>query len=368
MTQERKARWTVRTGVLLSAALWMLIGVAAAIASPAVAPVNVDPPTITGTARVGEVLTARNGTWDNAPTSYRYRWLRCNRNGNSCVLLASDGETYRVGQADVGRTLRVRVTAVNADGATNARSEQTEVVGSNAAPLTNTARPTITGEARVGQELTASEGTWTGNPTSFSFQWQRCNIDAITCLDVTGATGRTYGVRHRRPRLPSACAGRGPQGRPFGHCDLNPDGGRRTDDSGHERAADASHPQGHVPGSEDLRALPGLRRPAPQSRDPGPRDAPWRSSGTQALCHSCRAASVRCVHAKLASGAALPRPGSVHDHAAGAGLLGQDESAGSAHVPPIARRSGWHRAAERCQPLPSLPSPPRRFSSRRAST
>ena len=55
--------------------------------------------------------------------------------------------------------------------------------------------PRSRGEARVGQELTASEGTWTGNPTSFSFQWQRCNIDAITCLDVTGATGRTYGVR-----------------------------------------------------------------------------------------------------------------------------------------------------------------------------
>ena len=195
MTKERKTRWTVRTGVLLSTALWMLIGVAAAIASPAAAPVNVDPPTITGTARVGEVLTARNGTWDNAPTSYRYRWLRCNENGNSCVLLAADGETYRIGQADVGRTLRVRVTAVNADGATNSRSEQTDVVSSNAAPLTNTARPTITGEARVGQELTASEGTWTGNPTSFSFQWQRCDIDAITCLAVTGATGRTYGVR-----------------------------------------------------------------------------------------------------------------------------------------------------------------------------
>ena len=195
MTQKRKDRLTARTGVLLSAALWVLIGVAAAYASPTAAPVNVEPPTITGTARVGEVLTARNGTWENAPTSYRYRWLRCNQNGNSCVLLAADGETYRLAQADVGGTLRVRVTAANADGATPARSEQTEIVASNAAPLTNTARPTITGLARVGEELTGSEGTWTGNPTSFSFQWQRCNIDAVTCLDVTGATGRTYGVR-----------------------------------------------------------------------------------------------------------------------------------------------------------------------------
>jgi hypothetical protein len=84
---------------------------------------------------------------------------------------------------------------MNADGEMNARSEPSDVVGSNAAPLTNTSRPTITGTARVGDELTANEGTWTGNPTSFSFQWQRCDIDAITCISVTGATGRTYGVR-----------------------------------------------------------------------------------------------------------------------------------------------------------------------------
>jgi hypothetical protein len=196
MTQERKSSMARRAGVLLSAAIWLLIVVAAGQASPAAAPVNIDLPTITGTARAGEVLTAHNGTWDNAPTSYGYRWLRCNqKNGNSCVLLAADGDTYRVAQADVGHRMRVRVTAVNADGATAARSLPSDVVAPNAAPLTNTARPTITGTARVGDELTATEGTWTGNPTSFAFQWQRCNIDAVTCLDVTGATGRTYGVR-----------------------------------------------------------------------------------------------------------------------------------------------------------------------------
>jgi hypothetical protein len=172
-----------------------LIVAAAATARPTAPPVNVDPPTITGTTRVGEALTAQNGTWDNAPTTFRYRWLRCNQSGSGCVLLAADGQTYRLGQADVGRTMRVRVTAVNADGSTNARSPATDVIDSNAAPLTSTSRPTITGVARVGDELTAAEGTWTGNPTSFSFQWQRCNIDAIACLDVTGATGRTYGVR-----------------------------------------------------------------------------------------------------------------------------------------------------------------------------
>jgi hypothetical protein len=196
MREIHKARRARRMSRLLTPlALVSLVLAAAVTASPQVAPVNTEPPTITGTPRVGEVLTAQNGTWQNSPTTFQYRWLRCNAGGNNCELLAADGRTYRVAQEDVGSTLRVRVTAVNADGATNARSEQTAVVGSNAAPLTNTARPTITGEARVGQELTASEGTWTGNPTSFAFQWQRCDVDSLTCAAVIGATGRTYGVR-----------------------------------------------------------------------------------------------------------------------------------------------------------------------------
>jgi hypothetical protein len=180
---------------LLPAALAALVVAAAGMAAPAAAPLNIDPPTITGETRQGEVLTARNGAWENAPTSFSYRWLRCNASGSSCILLAADGQTYRLGRADVGSRMQIRVTATNSDGSANARSQPTDVIASNAAPLTNTSRPTVTGVARVGEELTANEGTWTGNPTSFSFQWQRCDIDAISCIDVTGATGRTYGVR-----------------------------------------------------------------------------------------------------------------------------------------------------------------------------
>jgi hypothetical protein len=195
MTAITKRRGVYFSGLLLSATLSVLIVVAAATARATAPPANVEPPSITGTARVGEALTARNGTWDNAPTTFRFRWLRCNQSGSSCIELAADGQSYRLAQADVGHRMRVRVTAVNADGSNSARSEPSDIVASNAAPLTNTARPTITGDARVGEELSASEGTWTGNPTSFAFQWQRCDIDAIACVDVTGATGRAYGVR-----------------------------------------------------------------------------------------------------------------------------------------------------------------------------
>lgn len=195
MRNTGSSRRTAALTGCLTAAFAFLVLISAATAAAQAPPVNIEPPTVTGTPRVGEVLTAQNGTWQNSPTTFQYRWLRCNPGGNNCDLLAADGRTYRVAQEDAGRTLRVRVTAVNADGSTNARSEQTEVVGSNAAPLTNTARPTIAGDARVGQELTASEGTWTGNPTSFGFQWQRCDADSLTCANVIGATGRTYGVR-----------------------------------------------------------------------------------------------------------------------------------------------------------------------------
>jgi hypothetical protein len=196
MSKSDRAPRAVRLGgFLLLSALVSLVVAAAVTASSQAVPVNVEPPTITGTPRVGEVLTAQNGTWQNSPTTFEYRWLRCNAGGNNCDLLAADGRTYRVSQEDVGSTLRVRVTASNADGSSAIRSEQTAVVGSTAAPLTNTGRPTISGEPRVGQQLTGNEGTWTGSPTTFAFQWQRCDVETLTCANVVGATGRTYGVR-----------------------------------------------------------------------------------------------------------------------------------------------------------------------------
>ena len=170
----------------------VLVWTVPALAAP---PVNTAPPTITGTPRVGETLTAQNGTWSNNPTAFQYQWQRCNASGASCVNVPGATEkTHLLSTADAGRTMRVRVTGINAEGAVNARSAPTAVVTPSAAP-TNTARPTIAGEPEVGQELTAEEGTWTNSPTSFGYQWQRCDIDAVSCFAVVGATGKTYGVR-----------------------------------------------------------------------------------------------------------------------------------------------------------------------------
>jgi hypothetical protein len=58
----------------------------------------------------------------------------------------------------------------------------------------NTVKPSVSGKAVVGEELTASTGTWTGGVDSYSYQWQRCT-SATACGDVDGATAKTYGVR-----------------------------------------------------------------------------------------------------------------------------------------------------------------------------
>src|ERR1051325_11266874 len=80
-------------------------------------PSNTAPPTISGTTTVGQTLTASNGTWSNSPTSFAYQWLRCNGGGNNCAAVANGTQqTYTLVGADAGHTLRVKVTATNADG------------------------------------------------------------------------------------------------------------------------------------------------------------------------------------------------------------------------------------------------------------
>jgi hypothetical protein len=181
---------TIFTVVLLGAAL--LTGVASARTSAV--PRNTSAPTISGTAREGNTLTAHNGGWANAPTSFAYQWQRCGADGTGCAdISGATKQSYTLASADVDHTVRVQVTASNADGQATAASATSALISSGSAPA-NTAKPTISGSPVVGEELSASNGTWTGGVTSFTYQWQRCT-SSTSCADVDGATARTYGVR-----------------------------------------------------------------------------------------------------------------------------------------------------------------------------
>ena len=58
----------------------------------------------------------------------------------------------------------------------------------------NTAPPTISGSAAIGSPLTAGTGSWTGSPTSYSYQWQRCDNTGANCAPISSATSTTYTV------------------------------------------------------------------------------------------------------------------------------------------------------------------------------
>lgn len=98
-------------------------------------PKNTKPPAISGTAVVGSTLVATRGTWSGSPTSFRYRWSRCDATGVACVAIGgATARIYTVTSADVGHTLRVTVTARNADGSSPAMSAASAVVPTSGCP------------------------------------------------------------------------------------------------------------------------------------------------------------------------------------------------------------------------------------------
>jgi len=160
-----------------------------------VAPKNERGPTISGTQRVGSTITANPGAWSGTqPITFTYQWVRCNSQLANCSSTSVRSRSYRLGSTDHNRRLVVVVTARNADGSTNAQAS-TGVIGARAAAPSNTSIPSIAGNLREGETLTANPGVWGGTqPISFGYQWQRCDANGGNCSNISGATNRTYVV------------------------------------------------------------------------------------------------------------------------------------------------------------------------------
>jgi len=94
------------------------------------APTNTTKPAISGTAQVGQTLTASQGSWTSDTTAtFTYQWLACDAQGNNCAnIVNATNQTYAVQSGDVGKKIRVTVTAKNASGSTSETSAQTGTV------------------------------------------------------------------------------------------------------------------------------------------------------------------------------------------------------------------------------------------------
>ena len=162
-------------------------------------PVNTVAPTAKGTPAEGQKLKAVKGTWTGASKIvYAYQWQACDPSGNACVEIPlATKSSLKLAGEQVGHTIRITVKATNPAGTLTVASAQTGLVTSPA-PV-NSNPPVISGIAQVGSLVTVSNGTWTGSPTSYSYQWQACNSSGASCSNITGAIGPGY--RPTRPEV-----------------------------------------------------------------------------------------------------------------------------------------------------------------------
>ena len=126
---------------------------------------------------------ASNGSWLGSPDDFSYQW----RSGGTEVPGATSS-SFTVRPADVGKVLQCYVTASN--GSTQASQFSNGVVGKAALKLfSNSKKPKMQGQARVGKKLTAKPGTWSPSPTSQTYQWLRGG------KPISGATAAKYKLK-----------------------------------------------------------------------------------------------------------------------------------------------------------------------------
>jgi len=136
----------------------------------ALGPLDVLPPSISGSPQQGQTVSCSTGTWLGSPTSYAYAWQR----GIAGIGGAATNQ-YVLSAADVGQLITCRVIASNIGGASLPATSLPvtplglPVIGQ---PV-NVVPPSISGSPQQGQTVSCSSGTWLNSPASYAYSWQR---------------------------------------------------------------------------------------------------------------------------------------------------------------------------------------------------
>ena len=148
-------------------------------------------PTITGTAQVGETLTAATtGIADPdglTNATFAYQWL-----ADDAEISGATGSSYTLTSSEQGKAIKVRVAftddAGNAESLTSAATSEVVAAATPNSPATGT--PAISGTAQVGETLTAGT-SGIADPdglTNATFGYQWLADDA----EISTATGSSY--------------------------------------------------------------------------------------------------------------------------------------------------------------------------------
>ena len=125
---------------------------------------------ITGTAKVGELLTAVVSDSDGLPKDIAYKWIA---NG----VEVGTASTYKLTEADKGKRLSVQVVFTDKKGfIESAASDVTEPV----AALNKPASVIIKGTLRVGQTLINAITDTNGVPSNIRYQWMADGVEVGT--------------------------------------------------------------------------------------------------------------------------------------------------------------------------------------------
>ena len=148
-------------------------------------------PTISGTAQVGETLTANTSGVVDADglknATFSYQWL-----ADNAAIAGATGSTYTLADSDEGKAITVQVSFTD-DAGNNETLTSTAtdaVAAASAANNPATGAPTISGTAQVGETLTAyTSGVVDADGLSnVQYEYQWLADDAA----IAGATGSTY--------------------------------------------------------------------------------------------------------------------------------------------------------------------------------
>ena len=162
------------------------------------APVTVAPPTISGAAKVGQILTCSNGSWSNAPVSYTYQWYFTD---SETPIEGATNATYAPVSTDVGHLLSCTVTAVNAVGATSVAAVATSAISALASLGVLDGSFSLPEDAAEGVVAGSIMGTTPGSTLSLSDDAAgrvalsgKTIVRGATALDYENATSHSFTI------------------------------------------------------------------------------------------------------------------------------------------------------------------------------